>query len=88
VAQKTQAKTPAKASQSRGSGRYTAPKPKSAKRSPLWVPSVMTTSLVTGLLVIVLNYLNLLPGDHAENRYLFLGLGLVVFGFALAANYK
>jgi hypothetical protein len=69
------------------SGRYTPPKPKSAKRSPLWVPAVMGTALLTGVAVIVLNYLGLLPGD-AENRYLFLGLGLVVLGFGLAANYK
>jgi Cell division protein CrgA len=69
------------------SGRYTPPKPKSAKRSPLWVPAVMGTALLTGVAVIVLNYLGLLPGD-AENRYLFLGLGLVVLGFALAANYR
>jgi hypothetical protein len=47
----------------------------------------MTTALLTGLSVIVLNYLKLLPGE-AENRYLFLGLGLVIFGFTLAANYK
>jgi len=69
------------------SGRYTPPKPKSEKRSPLWVATVMTTSFVTGVGVIVLNYLGLLPGD-AQNRYLFLGLGLVVFGFMLAANYR
>jgi len=69
------------------SGRYTPPKPKSAKRSPLWLPAVMGTALLTGVAVIVTNYLGLLPGD-AENRYLFLGLGLVVFGFTLAANYR
>jgi Cell division protein CrgA len=69
------------------SGRYTPPKPKSAKRSPLWVPTVMGTALLTGVAVIVLNYLGLLPGD-AQNRYLFLGLGLVVLGFGLAANYR
>ena len=69
------------------SGRYTPPKPRSEKRSPLWVPTVMGTALLTGVAVIVLNYLGLLPGD-AENGYLFLGLGLVVLGFGLAANYR
>lgn len=91
VAPRTQAKpqrTVRTVRTSRGSGRYTAPKPRSAKRSPLWLPAVMTTALVTGLLVIVLNYLNLLPGANTENRYLFLGLGLVVVGFGLAANYR
>ncbi len=75
------------AQKTKSSGRYTPPKPKSAKRSPLWVPAVMGTALLTGVAVIVINYLGLLPGN-AENRYLFLGLVLVVFGFSLAANYK
>ena len=69
------------------SGRYTPPKPKTDKHSPMWVPAMMGTALLSGLSVIILNYLSLLPGN-AENRYLFLGLGLVVIGFSMAANYK
>ena len=70
------------------SGRYTAPKPKTEHHSPFWVPVLMSVMFLTGLFVIVLNYLNLLPGANPENRYLFLGLFWVVVGFVLAANYK
>src|SRR5262249_43051882 len=70
------------------SGRYTAPKPKTDHHSPFWLPVIMATSFLTRLAVIVLNYLNLLPRTHPQNRYLFLGLAWVVFGFILAANYK
>ncbi len=70
------------------SGRYTPPKPKAEKESPFWIPVLMGTSFLTGLFMIVLNYLNLLPGPQPENRYLFLGLFWVVFGFTLAANYR
>jgi hypothetical protein len=69
------------------SGRYTPPKPKTEKHSPLWVATTMTTALLSGVLVIVANYLSLLPGD-TQNRYLFLGLGLVIVGFSMAANYR
>jgi hypothetical protein len=69
------------------SGRYTAPKPKSEKHSPAWLPILMAVTFATGLFVVVLNYLDILPGDGAQNRYLFLGLGWVVVGFVLASNY-
>lgn len=67
--------------------RYTPPPPKKAPPSPLWVPVVMATLLLTGLAVILLNFLGLLPGD-AENRYLLLGLGLIVGGFLMATSYR
>jgi len=67
--------------------RYTPPAPAKAPPSPLWVPVVMTTLLATGLVVIVANYMTLLPGD-ASNRYLMLGLLLVVAGFILATTYR
>src|SRR5262245_15685862 len=47
--------------------RYTPPPPKKADPSPLWVPVVLTTLLACGLAVIVLNYLNMLPGADTEN---------------------
>lgn len=67
--------------------RYTPPPPKKAPPSPLWVPVAMATLMITGLLVILLNFLGVLPGD-AENRYLLLGLGLIVGGFLLATGYR
>jgi hypothetical protein len=46
----------------------------------------MFTLLALGVLTIILNYVNLLPGD-ANNGYLLLGLGLITGGFVVATNY-
>lgn len=70
------------------SGRYTPPKPKTAKHSALWVPSVMFTALAAGLAVLVGNYLELLPGGQAQNSYLLVGLGLLIGGFAMSTQYR
>ena len=69
-------------------GRYTPPKPKTAKRSPLWVPATMFTCLGLGVLVIVANYFQLLPGGEAQNSYLFVGLGLMISGFVLSTQLR
>jgi hypothetical protein len=42
--------------------------------------------LGVGVLVIVLNYVGLLPGD-TKNSYLLIGLGLITAGFVTATNY-
>jgi hypothetical protein len=68
--------------------RYTPPTPKAKKTSPLWVPATMFTCLLLGLLVIVGNYLELLPGGQAQNSSLFIGLGLMVVGFGLSTQYR
>ena len=68
--------------------RYTPPKPKTAKRSPLWVPATMFTALGAGMVVILGNYLQLLPGGTVRNGYLFLGLGLLVSGFVLSTQLR
>jgi hypothetical protein len=39
------------------------------------------------MLVIIANYLEVLPGD-AKNEYLFLGLGLITAGFITATKYR
>jgi hypothetical protein len=67
-------------------GRYTPPVPRSQRESPIWVPILMFTLLVLGVLTIFFNYINLLPGD-ASNGYLLLGLGLITGGFIVATNY-
>lgn len=67
--------------------RYTPPPPKKAPPSPLWVPVVLATLMLTGLAVVLLNYLDAMPGE-AENRYLVLGLGLITGGFGLATTYR
>lgn len=68
-------------------GRYTPPIPKEQKVSPKWVPVLMFTLLILGLLVIVLNYMNGLPGE-ASNTYLLIGLGLITGGFLTATRYR
>ena len=68
-------------------GRYTAPQPKSKKKSPLWVPVAMFTLLLCGAVVIVANYLELLPGGEAQNSDLVLGLVLLVGGFVMSTQY-
>jgi hypothetical protein len=67
--------------------RYTPPPQKKAPPSKLWVPVVMSTLLLVGLLVVLTNYLGALPGEQ-ENRYLLLGLGLITGGFVLATTYR
>jgi hypothetical protein len=47
----------------------------------------MGVLLLGGLLVVVANYLDALPGD-AQNRYLLLGLLLIAGGFGLATQYR
>lgn len=67
--------------------RYTPPPPKNKAGSPLWVPVLMFALLVAGTLVIVVNYLGLLPGEQ-QNRYLLLGLVEITAGFIFATIYR
>jgi hypothetical protein len=68
------------------SARYTPPIPRDQKVSPRWVPVLMFALLGLGVITIVLNYVNLLPGD-ANNGYLLLGLGFITGGFITATNF-
>ena len=69
------------------SGRYTPPVPKQQRVSPTWVPVLMFTLLIAGVLVVIANYMSLLPGE-ASNLYLFLGLGFITGGFITATRYR
>ena len=69
------------------SARYTPPVPKSQKVSPIWVPILMFTCLGLGMLMIILNYVNVLPGPEPSNGYLMAGLGLITVGFITATRY-
>jgi hypothetical protein len=66
-------------------GRYTPPIPHDQKVSPPWVAVLMFALLGLGALTIVLNYMNLLPGE-ADNKYLLLGLGFITGGFVTATK--
>ena len=69
------------------SSRYTPPTPRSVKQSPPWVPVLMFGLLIVGTVMIVLNYLELLPGA-ASNWYLLGGLGLILSGIFAATQYR
>jgi hypothetical protein len=69
------------------SGRYTPPIPKEYKESPKWVLVLLLAFLIGGMLVILCNYLGLLPGG-AKNVYLLVGLGLITCGFVTATRYR
>jgi Cell division protein CrgA len=68
--------------------RYTPPAPKKAPPSKLWLPVTMFTMLATGMVVVITNYLGLLPGGDAQNSYLFIGLGLIAGGFLLSTRLR
>ncbi|HLI01667.1 MAG TPA: cell division protein CrgA [Acidimicrobiales bacterium] len=68
------------------SGRYTAPIPDEYRSSPWWVPAIMLAFFGLGVLVIVLNYLSLLPASPT-NWYLLGGLAAIVAGFVAATRY-
>jgi hypothetical protein len=70
------------------SGRYTPPIPQEYKVSSRWVPIVMGILLVAGMLTIICNYLNLLPGPDPSNAYLLGGLGLITGGFIVATRWR
>ena len=70
------------------SGRYTPPIPREVKVSSKWVPILMFTFLGLGMVMIVANYLDLLPGDGPSNWYLLGGLGLITVGFIVATRWR
>ena len=70
----------------KGTGRYTPPVPKTQKVSPPWVPVLMFSCLLLGMLMIILNYVNVLPSSPS-NAWLLGGLGLITVGFITATKY-
>jgi hypothetical protein len=69
------------------SSRYTPPVPEEMKVSPRWVPFVMFGLLGLGMLIIVTNYLDVLPGG-TSNVYLLVGLGAILGGIIAATQYR
>ncbi|MDA8391809.1 MAG: cell division protein CrgA [Actinomycetota bacterium] len=66
--------------------RYTEPQARSGP-SPKWVPVVMLVLVALGPIVIVANYLGVLPGSPT-NWYLLVGIGLIGSGFFVATQYR
>lgn len=69
------------------SSRYTPPVRKETKVSPPWVPILMFGLLGFGVLLIIVNYLGVLPGG-SDNRYLLGGLAAITAGFITATQYR
>ena len=70
------------------SSRNTPAVPAKAKGpSPKWVPVLLFGLLIIGALLIILNYMQLLPGAP-RNLYLLLGLAGILGGIMVATQYR
>ena len=70
--------------------RYQPPPKKKPKPSPKWFGWTILLVMGVGVLMIVLNYLGVMPGTgrQANNLYLFLGLGLIALGFLMSTIWR
>lgn len=68
------------------SGKYTPPIPRTVRRSPRWFGPAVLVLLVLGVLVILLDYLTVLPGGTSA-WYLVAGLLVIFTGFVMATRY-
>jgi hypothetical protein len=66
--------------------RYTAPIPQAERVSPPWMGGLIVALLVLGVLVIIIDYLGVLPGG-ATNWYLAVGAGMIIGGILTATRY-
>jgi hypothetical protein len=74
------------AGQSVQSNRYTPPIPKNAKTSPRWMGIVIIALFVLGVLVVILNYADFLPGG-VNNLWLVAAIGAIFVGLICATRY-
>ncbi len=63
------------------------PEKKDLGPSPTWYVAVMFTLMAIGMIVIILNYIGLTPGD-TSNFWLVIGLGGIAVGFGMTLNYR
>src|SRR5579875_1996889 len=69
------------------SGRYTRPIPRDVRRSGRWYGPFVLFLMIAGILMILLNYLTVLPGSVSV-WYLIAGLVVIFLGFMLATRYR
>jgi hypothetical protein len=55
--------------------------------SPTWYVATMFGLMAVGIVVILINYMGLLPGG-TSNLYLLGGLAMIGIGFAMTLNYR
>jgi len=66
------------------------PKPDPIKAkgpSPIWYVAIMFGLMGIGALIIILNYIGLVPGG-TDNGKLVIGLAAIAAGFAMTLNYR
>ena len=83
--------TPAAKGGAAGSGsiqsnRYTPPIDRRTKASPKWFGLLVIAMFALGVLVVILNYANLLPGG-VNNIWLVAAIGFIFVGLILATRY-
>jgi hypothetical protein len=66
--------------------RYTPPIPKNAKTSPRWMGLAIIALFILGVLVVILNYADVLPGG-VNNWWLVAAIGSIFGGLILATRY-
>jgi len=72
----------------RSSRPYAAPPTKGKpKPSPRWYGYLVLGLILFGVLVIVLNYMGIVPGG-TQQHYLWIGLGFIAAGFAAATQWR
>lgn len=63
------------------------PRPK-PKPSPRWLGPTILTVLFSGVVIIILNYMDVILPGGGGNLYLWVGLGLIALGFAAATQWR
>jgi cell division protein CrgA len=82
------AEAPGVARASAASSRYTPPVPRAVKMSPRWVPYLMFGLLGVGIIIILLNYIDLVLPGATNNWYLLVGLLSILGGIVAATQYR
>ncbi len=67
--------------------RYTPPVSKKSKKSPRWLAGLMIGLFLAGVLLIILNYADLLPGG-VNNWWLVGAIGAIFAGLIVATTYR
>ncbi len=65
----------------------TASKVETKGPSPTWYVVTMFGLMALGIVVILLNYMQLF-GGHADNKFLLVGLAMIGVGFGMTLNYR
>ncbi len=67
---------------------YEPPSARKIQPSPVWVPVLMFGLLALGIIVIVLNYVEVLLPGAPTNTWLLIGLGAILGGIITATQYR